>query len=137
MATYTYSPNDCFLTGGGYNLDFNKAKVESDRESVKTKEGARGEKVFNIARVLPFQKLTITTPATSRANTLLNTLFEAQQAGGPAVPWSLTNINGGAGCSIPQGRIVKKPGVEFGEEAGENEWVVMGEGAIVQTGSLV
>lgn len=137
MASYTYSPNDCFLNLGGLNVDFNKVTVKSARDSVGRKEGTRGEKVFNIARADPFQEFTIAIPQSSRANLLLNTLFEAQQAGGPMIPGSITNINGGAGCTVPQGRIVKKPGPDFGEEAGDTEWLFVGEGKINQTGALV
>lgn len=134
---YTYSPNDGFWNIGVNDLDFNKVKFEQQDAAVKVKRGTRGEVVFNVAKSDQIIKVTASVPASSRANFLLNALYDAMIAGGLKMPSSFTNINGGASYAVAQGMLEKKAGGDYSEESGDCEWVYFGPGKIVQNGAIV
>lgn len=135
----TYSPDRIKVVVGGASItgfaDGTFVEIEPLTDGVASVAGADGE----VARAMsldPRHTITITLLQTSRSNTVLSAIADADRVsgGGGAVPISITDLRGQT-MFAGTGWVVKKATATFAKEIEGREWQLEAAGAFVSGGN--
>lgn len=122
MSVNTYDPLDVNVVVNGTILtgfaDGTMIKVEKDEDRYTAKVGTKGE-VARARNANEMGKVTVTLSQDSPSNSYLSQL----EKGKDTFPVNVVDQNFGVTSGGNDGWILKNPGVEYGKEVSNREWV--------------
>lgn len=129
MALSQYNPKEVIVTFAGLSIkgftDEDFVSVERTTEANSSSVGANGEVTVNISND-DRKMITLRLRQLSGDNALLSGIFNTQRiAGTPLI--SPIAIKNGLGIELhtaPEAWIKNEPDADFGNEAGQREWVI-------------
>lgn len=132
MGLKTYDPSEVSLAVGGNLIAFDDAKMVFNEDRNTLSAGTQGE-VTRTVNLNAIMTCTILLPQTHSDNDVLAALAITNAA----FVLGFRDANGTLVGTIPEGVITKRPEVGRAKEAGQNEWIVMGDGTIFEGGNSI
>lgn len=119
----TYDPKQVsVIVGGSIIKSWNTVTAARDNESWMMTTGTQGEST-RTKNANKMGAITLVLPQASDDNAILS----AYEISGAQISISIIDKSGISLHSMPEGTVTKTPDAEYGNEAGEREWIIRGD----------